>query len=57
MKVLQVLKENNLRIISLFFILFLLANCTSNTSSKVYKEEINELKHDTIINKIKIQTH
>ena len=57
MKILQVLKENNLGILSLFFILFLLANCTSNTSSKVYKEEINELKHDTIINKIKIQTH
>ena len=57
MKALQVLKENNLRILSLFFILFLLANCTSNTSSNVYKEEINELKIDTTINKIKIQTH
>ena len=57
MKILQVLKENNLGILSLFFILFLLANCTSNTSSKFYKEEINELKHDTTINKIKIQTH
>ena len=57
MKILQVLKENNLGILSLFFILFLLANCTSNTSSKVYKEEINEIKHDTTINKIKIQTH
>ena len=57
MKMLQILKESNSRILSLFFILFILANCTSNTSSKIYKEEINEIKKDTTINKIKIQTH